>query len=491
MFLSSTLMAGRAVDDDFWYGPVGTATAAGVSVSPSSSMSSSVVYRCVNLLAGTIAKLPVKLRELETKRDVRDDPVFRVLARRPNRWQTPYLFRAMAMTHLLLRGNAYAEMVFDRAGRLVELVPLHPDAVTVEELPSGDWRYSVRQKSGSARPLHREQVLHLVGHGESLPYGVSPIAAQREAIGAALAAQKYAATVFRNSARPGGGVIEMPGKFRDATARREWVEEYHRGMTGANAHRTPVFEDGMTYRELGMTNADAQMIETRKYSDTDLCRIFGVPPHKVGVMDRATYSNMEQQNVEWYEEVAAWGTSLEQQLQMQMLTEEEEARIYVQFELKGVLRADSTTRAGFYSKGIQDGWMTRNEVREREDMEPIDGLDEPLEPLNMARSSERAAPISSDRQQAVMRSAAVRAVTRELNALERIIARGLGPECVKRVVEFYADHKTFLMRALACDESAAQAWCAARCAELNGGVLSEVLAQWKDDGADALWELMQ
>lgn len=363
MFLTAAqLRAAPGPTDDFWYGPARTQTSAGVSVGPAAAMSASVVFRCVNLLASTIAKLPLKMRDRETSVPLDTHPVARVIGRRPNRWQTSYQWRAMQMTHLLLRGNAYSEMVFGPAGEIQELMPLHPDAVEIEELASGDWRYKVRLANGGARTLNRAQVLHLVGHCESLPYGISPISAQRESIGAALAAQRYASRVFKNDARPGGGYIEMPGKFQDAETRRRWVEEYHRGMTGENAHRTPVFEQGMKYHSVGMSNADAQMIETRRYSDTDLCRIFGVPPHKVGNLDRATFSNMEQQNVEFYEEVHSWAANLEQQLQMQMLTEIEEDRFYLQFELKGVLRADSSARSAFYTQAITSGWMTRKPI---------------------------------------------------------------------------------------------------------------------------------
>lgn len=500
MFITS-LHAGPPPDADFWYSPIAASTSAGVSVTPPSAMSSTVVYRCVNLLAATVAKLPLKLRERATKKSSDEHPVYRVLSVRPNRWQTPYQFRAMQMLHIGLRGNAYAEIVIDRAGNVVELVPLHPDSITIEE-SGADWRYRHQTKTG-VRVLARGQVLHLVGHCETLPYGVSPISAQSEAIGAAIAAQRYAALVFKNNARPGGGFLELPGKFSDVEARRRFMEEWHRGLTGANAHRMPVLENGMKFHELGMTNADAQMIETRKYSDTDLCRIFGVPPHKVGVLDRATYSNMEQQNVEFFEEIHSQAANLEQQLQMQLLTEEEEARYYVQFELKGVLRADSKTRAEFYNKGIQDGWMTRNEVREREDMEPLDGLDDPLEPLNMAPAGSRSDTSgdthtdttpdpADDRKQALLNSAAERAITRELKSVRKIIERyGYGQPCIDAVEQFYVAHTEFLSSALACDKDRARAWCAARIDRLRDGPVQAAIDLMEIEGADALRELLQ
>ena len=488
MFLLGGLSAVRGPLDDFWYGPVETQTAAGVRVSPDSSMQLTVVYRCVHLLSATVAKLPLKLRMRESSEIVSDHPLSRLLTRRPNRWQTPYQFRAMQVSHILLRGNAYAQIVSGSRGELVELVPLHPDRVTIEMTGGGDWRYKVRREEGGTEfVLLRDEVLHLKGLSADGVAGISPIGAMRESVGAAIAAQKYAARVFRNNARPGGGFITMPGKFSDREAAKRFSEAWHASQTGENAHRTPVFEAGMTYTELGMTNQDAQFVETRKYSDTDLCRIFGVPPHKVGILDRATYSNMEQQNIEFFEEVHSHAANLEQLLQMQLLTEDEEQRMYVQFEMKGVLRADSKTRAEFYNKGIQDGWMTRNEVREREDMEPLEGLDDPLEPLNMTPAGQRAdddAP--EDRQQALLQSAAERSVKRELGAVSRIVERG----DIAAVRAFYVQHAEYLAHALACSTDAAQAWCAARCRALLDGDAGEVLAQFESAGWRALRGLM-
>lgn len=485
MFL--TAVSPFRADDDFWYGPTPTLAASGARVTPDSSMRLTVVYRCVNLLAATVAKLPLKLLNAEDSTPAREHPVYRVLARRPNRWQTPYQFRAMSMAHMLLRGNAYAQMVFDPAGRVVELIPLHPDKVTIETLDSGDWRYKVNRDGRPDAILLRDEMLHLKGLSTDGIAGISPIQAQRDPLGAAMSAQDHASKVFKNGAKLGGQWVEIPGKFQDAEKRREYIREWNAQYSGNNAGLTPIMENGAKLHPLGMTNADAQWIETRRYDDVALCRIFGVPPHKIGILDRATYSNMEEQNIEFFEEVHGIASNLEQLLQMQLLTEDEEDRLYVQFELKGVLRADSGTRGKFYHDAIQDGWMTRNEVREREDMQPLDGLDKPLEPLNMTPAGSR-----NGREQAVMQGAAERAVTREINAIERGMAKfGAGPKAVDHADQFYAEHARFLARALACDEEAARAWCDARRAQLHTEPYALLIERWKTEGADALMELMQ
>lgn len=483
MFL--TAASGLRVDSDFWYGPTPTISASGARVTPESAMRLTVVYRCVNLIASTVAKLPLKMRDRETSNPVTDHPVGKLIGRRPNRWQTPYQFRAMSVAHLLLRGNAYSRIVTDRAGQVSELVPYHPDHVTIETT-ADDWRYIVRQPGKPEVVLTRGEMLHLLGLSADGIAGITPIAAQKDAIGAAISAQDHAARVFKNGAKLGGQWVEIPGKFQDAEKRRQYVEEWNSRYGGANSGLTPIMENGAKLHPLGMTNADAQWIETRKYDDVALCRIFGVPPHKIGVLDRATYSNMEQQNVEFFEEIHSIAANLEQLLQMQLLTEEEEDRYYVQFELKGVLRADSATRGKFYHDAIQDGWMTRNEVREREDMEPLTGLDEPLEPLNMARTSDR------NREQALLQSAAERAVTREIRAVRAIVERGNGPAAVAAAREFYTGkHAAYLADALACDPQAARDWCEQRLQTLMSRPPADVLAEWESDGAQALQELMQ
>lgn len=491
MFWLGGLKAARGPADDFWYGPTGGESASGIRVSPDVSMQLTVVYRCVNLLAATMAKLPLKLRDRTSSVPADTHPVARLLTRRPNRWQTPYQWRAMQGAHVFLRGNGYSRIVFDGAGMPAELVPMHPDAVEIDKLAGGDWRYKWRQDNGQSLVLLRDEVLHLKGLSNDGICGMSPIAAQRESIGAAVAAQNYAARVFKNNARPGGGFIKFPGKFPDVEAKRRFRDSWQASQTGANAHTTAVLDQGMEYVPLGMTNTDAQFIETRKYSDTDLCRIFGVPPHKVGVMDRATYSNMEQQNVEFFEEIHSIAANFEQLIQMQLLTPDEEERLYVQFELKGVLRADSDTRSKFYGAAIKDGWMTRNEVREREDMEPLDGLDKPLEPLNMAPAGQRDNQPPQDRQQALLQGAATRAVTREVRAVRRLVAESGGVAWVS-VGEFYGLHADFVSEALACDHAAAAAWCDARHDALRAADdAGALLDQWETEGAEALKGLMQ
>ena len=489
MFWTGAMSAARGAGDDFWYGAVGNESAAGVYVSPDVSMQLTVVYRCVSLLAATMAKLPLKLRNRATSSTDDAHPVSRLLTRRPNRWQTPYQWRAMQGAHVFLRGNGYSRIVSDGSGNPVELVPMSPDSVDIDALPGGDWRYKWRQPSGPPIVLLRDEVLHLKGLSNDGICGISPIASQRESIGAAIAAQRYAARVFKNNARPGGGFLKTPNKFPDVEAKRRFRDAWQDSQTGDNAHKTAILEGGMDYVELGMTNADAQFVESRKYSDTDLCRIFGVPPHKVGVMDRATYSNMEQQNVEFFEEIHSIAANFEQLIQMQLLTPDEEERLYVQFELKGVLRADSDTRSKFYGAAIKDGWMTRNEVREREDMEPLDGLDKPLEPLNMAPAGQRDNEPPQDRQQALLRSAADRAVTREIGAVRKITARGA--DAGGALVDFYRGHAEYLANALACDAHAAGAWCNERYTALTKRDPDAVLAEWETEGADALKGLMQ
>ena len=200
---------------------------------------------------------------------------------------------------------------------------------------------------------------------------------------------------------------------------------------------------------------------------------------------------MEQQNVEFFEEIHSIAANFEQLSQMQLLTPDEEERLYVQFELKGVLRADSDTRSKFYGAAIKDGWMTRNEVREREDMEPLDGLDKPLEPLNMAPAGQRDNQAPQNRQQALLQGAADRAITREIGAVSKIISRVGHAAALQECTEFYGRHADYLADALACSAEAATAWCGERLNSLRTRDARLTLDLWETEGADALKGLMQ
>lgn len=490
MFITASMLsAGHAASDDFWYGPVGAVSASGASVSADSALRLSVVYACVRVLSESVAKIPLRMMR-GVNEVVTAHPLSRLVSRRPNRWQTAFEFREMLQGHLCLRSNAYAQIVYAANGDPAELVPLHPDRVTPEQIGDFAMRYIVTDWQGRQRTLTQDEVLHI----RQLPLdgfvGLSTVATQREPIGSALSAQEYAGRFFRNGAKHGGMWIEMPGKFEDDAARAKFRAAWRASLSGSNAFDTPVMDRGMKLHELGMTNADAQFIESRKYSDSDLCRMFLVPPHMVGILDRATNNNIEQQSAEFYQ-----GTLMglfrrwEEAFEVQLLTDDEAVELRFEFDVRQLLRANSEARSTYWHNAISDGWLTRNEVRREEGYEPLPGLDEPLHPLNMGSNGGAPGAPRNGRAQAILEAAADRVVVRECNALARLFGRADGMEAA---ADFYARHAPWMASVMAIDLVAAERACERRFDELRaeGGSI-RLIDEWRELGGAELLRIMQ
>lgn len=375
---------------DFWFEPVGMRSGTGLRVSADSAMRLTAVYACVRILSETMASLPFVLYRTDAsggKVRVTNHWLYRLFARRPNRFQNPFEWREMMQGHLALRGNAYNRIVSNTRGEITELVPIHPDRIRIEILPSGEFRYRVTDRSGSESVLPRGEVWHLRGLSSDGLLGMSPIEIARESVGMALAAQDYGARFFANDAKPTGGWIEFPGSFKDAEAKKVFRESYQQAQSGANRGKVLVLENGMKFHEVGVTNRDAQFLELRKFQITDIARLFRVPPHMIGDLDRATFSNIEQQSLEFVmHTMTPWAERWEASIEAELLPDDE--GLEVEFDFANLMRGDAASRAGYYQSGIQNGWLTRNEARLAENLNPLEGLDEPLRPLNMTEESD-------------------------------------------------------------------------------------------------------
>jgi hypothetical protein len=236
---------------------------------------------------------------------------------------------------------------------------------------------------GEQQTLRQSEVLHLRGASDDGLVGLNPVEVERIAVSFGLTTQDYGRRFYENDASAGNW-IEFPGKFSDLEARRKFVSEYQASQTGHNRFKTPVLDNGLKLHEMQLKNTDAQFLETRKYQDTDICRIWRMQPHKVGILDNATFSNIEQQALEHVTDtLMPWLTRWEERLSLELLDEDEQEILFFEFLVDGLMRGDSTARSNFYNKGILTGWMTRNEARLLENRNPLPGLDEPLEPLNM------------------------------------------------------------------------------------------------------------
>lgn len=367
---------------DFWYGPTGgTLTSSGMRVNATSAMQLAAVYACVRAITRPIASIPLKtyryLPNGKGKAEAPEFPLYRVLASQPNQWQTSYEFREMMQSHLLLRGNAYAEIVPGPLGAVQELRPINPDRVKVSRLPNQRLRYDVTQPDGSNQPLNQDEMFHLRGYSDDGVVGLSVIQVfAREVIGLHLAGQESAARSYRNSAQL-GGVVSGPKKL-DAEAYKNMRESWQ-GTYGdpSNAGKVAFLEQDFKFYPITVSPKDAELLASRQYGAVEIARIFGVPQHKIGVLDKATFANIEQQSLEFVQDtLLPWAVQWEQTIGRDLIVPSQQDTFFAEFVLNGLLRADFATRMGGYSIAIQNEIMNPNECRALENMNGYEGGDE-------------------------------------------------------------------------------------------------------------------
>ena len=374
----------RSPFGNFFFEPVSARSTTGMRVSADAAMRLAAVYACVRVLAETMAALPLVVyrnRPDGGKEKVTDHWLYRLLVRRPNRFQNPFEWREMMQGHLALRGNAYNRITANGKGEIVELMPVHPDRIKPEVMPGGDYRYRITARDGSATVVPRGDIWHLRGLSSDGIMGLSPIELARESLGMALAAQDYGARFFANDAKPTGGWIEFPGMFKDNEAKRVFRESFQQQQSGENRGKILMLENGMKFHEVGVTNKDAQFLELRQFQITDVARMFRIPPHMIADLSRATYSNVEMQSLEFViHTMTPWAERWEASIEAELMLDDDP--LEVEFDFTNLMRGDAASRSAYYESGIQNGWMTRNEARLAENLNPLEGLDEPLRSLN-------------------------------------------------------------------------------------------------------------
>ena len=389
MFISSARADGwqdRSPYGDFWFQPA-PGRFGSSAVSADTAMTLAAVWRGVNLISSHIAMLPLRLRKEGGMEQVHGHWVQKLL-KKPNAWQNGFEWRQMMQAWLMLRGNAYNQIVDDERGRVVALLPRHPDYTTLEPLPNGDWQYKFRDpKTGTVDVVPRGQVWHLRGLSNNGMVGMSVIAAARESLGLGLSAQRYGARYFDNDARPSGGWIEFSGKFADKEARRVWREQFQEQQSGENKGKTLVLDMGMKYHDpVGISAADSQFLETRKFQIPEVARWLGLPAHKLYDLSAATNNNIEQQALEYISDtLLLWAELWEAGIEDVLLFDSE--GLEPEFDFGRLERADSKTRAEVTQKQVYAGTLTRNEGRAVEGRGPLPGLVEPLVPVNMMAAS--------------------------------------------------------------------------------------------------------
>lgn len=356
-------------------------SASGVRVSAERSMQLSSVYACVNIIGKTQASLPFKVyRERLNgagKDEVPDHPLSKVFYQ-PNSWQTSFEFVLMMQAHLLLRGNAYAQIVPGPLGFVDQLIPLHPDRVNVYRLENNRIGYGVMQPTGPELKLTQDEMFHIRGLSSDGVKGRSVIEDYAfQTMGLAIATQEYGARFYANDATP-SGVLTTPNKLEDK-ARDNIVKSWKANHGGRNANGTALLEQDLKFQPIAITNRDAQLLESRKFQVADVARVFGVPSHKIGDYEHATFSNIEQLNIEFATDcIRPWCVAWEQRIVRDLLLETEREIYSVEFKLQGLQRGDMLSRFEAYQIGLQTQVYTPNEVRDFEGLNPRDGGDDPL-----------------------------------------------------------------------------------------------------------------
>ncbi|AHM57247.1 portal protein 2 [Peptoclostridium acidaminophilum DSM 3953] len=351
----------------FFFGP----TSSGKIVNERTAMQTTAVYSCLRILAETIASLPLHTyrRTERGKEKASDHYLYYLLHDEPNPEMTSFVFRETLMGHLLLWGNAYAQIIRDGRGKVVALYPLMPDKMSVHRSDNGEIYYSY-SKEGREHILRYWEVLHIPGLGFDGLVGYSPIAMAKNAIGMAIATEEYGAAFFNNGANP-GGVLEHPGILKDpARVRDSWNSVY--GGSG-NAHKVAVLEEGMSFKPIGIPPEQAQFLQTRKFQINEIARIFRIPPHMIGDLEKSSFSNIEQQSLEFVKyTLDPWVVRLEMAMKKALLSPGEKKEYLIKLNVDGLLRGDYASRMQGYSIGIQNGFLSPNDVRALEDMNTIE-----------------------------------------------------------------------------------------------------------------------
>lgn len=352
----------------------------GKAVNERTAMQMTAVYACVRVLSEAVAGLPLhvyRYREDGSKEKALKHPLYRILHDEPNPEMSSFNFRETLMGHLLLYGNAYAQIIRNGRGEVVGLYPLMPAKMTVDRDSGGNLYYLYSRGSDDAPEagengqvyLPPDQVLHIPGLGYDGIVGYSPIAMAKNAVGLGIATEEYGAKFFANDASP-SGILEHPGVLKNPDKVRESWNKLFRGSV--NSHQIAVLEEGLKYQPIGISPDQAQFLETRKFQLNEIARIFRVPPHMVGDLEKSSFSNIEQQSLEFVKyTLEPWLMRWEQAMGRRLFTESEKESYFIRFNVEGLLRGDYESRMNGYAVARQNGWMSANDIRELENLDRI------------------------------------------------------------------------------------------------------------------------
>jgi len=483
-----------APDDDYWYNAVGSSmlAQAGVRVDADTALKIATVFRCVSILAGAFAMLPFGIfadQPNGAKKRASTLPLDVLLSAEPNRYQDSFQWREMLFGHVLLRGNCYNRIIPGSRGAIDQLMPLHPDRVTPTMLPTGMKAYDYRTPTGGTERLLEDEVFHVMGLSNDGVSGMSVIGLMRECLGLALATESYGARFFSQNAQP-SGVLTTPGTMSEEAQKRlgkSW-QETHSGL--ANSQKIAILEQGLDWKQVGMTSEDAQFLATRAFQRGEFATWFGVPPHMVGDTEKSTSwgTGIEQQQigfVVWT--LLPWLVRFEQAINRQLIVATQ--TYYAKFNVKGLLRGDTAARYAGYAIGRQWGFLNANEIRAFEDQDPIDGPagEEYLNPLNFAPAGEKRPtlppPPSNGQAQLLAHDFVSRLVDKEIGLVRKAAPKHAADAdgWEAWLADFYGRHAEDLAATLHIDPDAAARYAEEhrqQIAEHGVGIMEQMESEW-------------
>lgn len=367
---------------------LGTDTASGEQVSEDTALRLAAVWACVNKIAKTVAQIPLQVLQANTDEQgtttslAKNHPLYRLLHSQWNPYMTSYQARQMMQATVCLHGNAVAEIEWNNAGQVKALWPW-PHSHVRYETDGFAVRYFFRDRRGTETRIPSENILHLRGLVMDGALGLSPIAACRESVGEGFAAQKYGARFYKNNARP-GGVIEYDGQFSDQDAEKRFRRSWQEAQSGDNVHKVAILPQGMKFVPFAISNEDAQFLETRKFNRTEIAAIFDVPPHMIGDLEKATYSNIEHQSLEAVIfNFMAWFVNWEQTLTAALLSPAQQRLYEIKHNVDGLLRGDTKSRWEAHQIAYLIGAKSPNEIRAHEGWNPRPGGDRYVHQANL------------------------------------------------------------------------------------------------------------
>ena len=490
-FLETLLRPKAAANpmDDRYYasmGAIGAVASSGAYVNAETALTSSMVWACTRLISECIAMMPTLIyRRLMDggKERASGNPLYTLLHDAPNALQTAFTWKRQMMVHALLYGGGYARIQSGLRGPVDSLTLIHPDAIRAETLTGGGLRYQVRGEDGIERPVNAEDIFHLPGLSLDGVNGLSLVQYARESIGLALSAEGYSARFYSQDARP-GGILKTDQKLSPEAAERSKLSWQVAHSGAGNWHTTAVLDSGLEWQQLGMTHADAELIQQLDWSAADIARFFNVPLHMVQLMTKTTSwgSGIEEMGIEFVVfTLMPWIRNWEQLINKQLILAPQ--TYFAEFLVDSLMRGKLTDRYTAYGMGRNGGWLSVNEIRSLENMNPVTGGDEYLRPMNMTPAG---APPSA-RYRLLVHEAAARIVRKETAAMSKAARRHEGDEAgwADEVRGFYDSHGPFVAEALRIGAEAATAYAVER----ERALLSQGPAALDDFETDAVARL--